>query len=80
MINRLIRRLQRELGASAIVVTHDLASARFVGDRITMLHEGKLVFDGTVDEVDRATDPVVRRFVEGRSDEPVGEAAPAGGS
>ena len=80
VINRLIRRLQRELGASAIVVTHDLASARFVGDRITMLHEGKLVFDGTVDEIDRATDPVVRRFVEGRSDEPVGEAAPAGGS
>jgi phospholipid/cholesterol/gamma-HCH transport system ATP-binding protein len=80
VINRLIRRLQRELGASAIVVTHDLASARFVGDRITMLHEGKLVFDGTVAEVDRATDPVVRRFVEGRSDEPVGEAAPAGGS
>jgi len=80
VINRLIRRLQRELGASAIVVTHDMASARFVGDRITMLHEGKLVFDGTVDEVDRATDPVVRRFVEGRSDEAVGEAAPAGGS
>jgi phospholipid/cholesterol/gamma-HCH transport system ATP-binding protein len=80
VINRLIRRLQRELGASAIVVTHDLASARFVGDRITMLHEGKLVFDGTVDEIDRAEDPVVRRFVEGRSDEPVGEAAPAGGS
>jgi len=80
VINRLIRRLQRELGASAIVVTHDMASARFVGDRITMLHEGKLVFDGTVDEIDRATDPVVRRFVEGHSDEPVGEAAPARGS
>ncbi len=80
VINRLIRRLQRELGASSIVVTHDMASARFVGDRIAMLHEGKSIFDGTVDEIDRATDPVVRRFVEGRSDEALEASAPAGGS
>ena len=79
VINRLILRLQKELGASAIVVTHDMASARFVGDRIAMLHEGKMIFDGPVDAIDRATDPVVRRFVEGRSDEAIDEAAPAGG-
>lgn len=69
VINRLIRRSQRELGAAAVVVTHDLASARFVGDRILLLHQGRIVFDGTPADIDRATDPVVRQFVEGRSDE-----------
>ncbi len=80
VINRLILRLQRDLGASALVVTHDMASARFVGDRIAMLDEGKMIFDGTADAIDHATDPRVRRFVEGRSDEILEEAAPAGGS
>ena len=69
VINRLIRRVQKELGAAAVVVTHDMASARFVGDRIALLHQGRIVFDGTPADVDRATDPLVRQFVEGRSDE-----------
>jgi ABC-type transporter Mla maintaining outer membrane lipid asymmetry ATPase subunit MlaF len=45
-----------------------------------MLHEGKMIFDGAAADIDRADDPVVRRFVEGRSDEALEEAAPAGGS
>jgi phospholipid/cholesterol/gamma-HCH transport system ATP-binding protein len=69
VINRLIRRVQGELGAAAIVVTHDLASARYIGDRVALLHQGRVVFDGTPAEVDRSTEPVVRQFVEGRSDE-----------
>jgi phospholipid/cholesterol/gamma-HCH transport system ATP-binding protein len=72
VINRLIRRSQKELGAAAIVVTHDLASARFIGDRIALLNQGRIIFDGTPADIDRATDPVVRQFVEGRSDETVG--------
>ena len=74
VINRLIRRSQKELGAAAIVVTHDLASARFIGDRIALLHQGRVLFDGTPADIDRATEPVVRQFVEGRSDETVGSA------
>ena len=69
VINRLIRRAQKELGAAAVVVTHDMASARFIGDRIALLHQGRIVFDGTPADIDRATDPVVRQFVEGKSDE-----------
>ncbi len=69
VINRLIRRAQKELGAAAIVVTHDMVSARFIGDRIALLHQGRIVFDGTPADIDRATDPVVRQFVEGKSDE-----------
>jgi phospholipid/cholesterol/gamma-HCH transport system ATP-binding protein len=69
VINRLIRRTQRDLGAAAIVVTHDMASARYIGDRIVLLHQGRIVFAGTPAELDRAGDPLVRQFVEGRSDE-----------
>ena len=69
VINRLIRRLQRDLGAAAIVVTHDMTSARFIADRVALLHQGRIVFNGTPAEIDRAGDPIVRQFVEGRSDE-----------
>lgn len=66
-INRLIRRLQKELGVTSLVVTHDLVSTRFVADRVAMLHEGRLHFDGSVAELDAVQDPIVRDFVEGRS-------------
>lgn len=69
VINRLIRRSQKDLGAAAIVVTHDMASARSIGDLIVLLHQGRIVFAGTPAEMDRAGDPLVRQFVEGRSDE-----------
>jgi phospholipid/cholesterol/gamma-HCH transport system ATP-binding protein len=69
VINRLIRRLQKELGAAAIVVTHDMTSARFIADRVALLHRGRIVFNGSPAEMDRASDPIVRQFVEGRSDE-----------
>jgi phospholipid/cholesterol/gamma-HCH transport system ATP-binding protein len=69
VINELILKLQRELKVTSIVVTHDMQSAFKVGDRIVMLHEGKLIFDGTPDQV-RATDnPIVHRFVLGEAGE-----------
>jgi phospholipid/cholesterol/gamma-HCH transport system ATP-binding protein len=70
-INRLIRRLQRELRVTSIVVTHDMVSARHVGDRFLLLHEGRVYFTGTLAELDSTRDPVVRDFVEGRSNETV---------
>jgi phospholipid/cholesterol/gamma-HCH transport system ATP-binding protein len=68
-INRLIRRLQSRLRVTSIVVTHDMRSAFHVADQIAYLHEGRIYFKGTPDELHRATDPVIRNFVEGRSDE-----------
>ncbi|UCG16949.1 MAG: ABC transporter ATP-binding protein [Phycisphaerales bacterium] len=67
VINELILKLKRELRVTGIVVTHDLASARKVGDRIIMLHGGKFVFDGSPQALDRCRDERVRRFVEGRA-------------
>lgn len=69
VINELIRKLQRELGVTSIVVTHDMASVRKVGDRVIMLHEGRFVFDGTPAQLEASDDPRVRRFVEGRATE-----------
>ena len=67
LINELILKLQSAMGATAIVVTHDMASARKVGDRIVMLHEGKLIVDASPAELDDVDDEVVRRFVQGRA-------------
>jgi len=71
VINKLIRTLQRELRVTSVVVTHDIKSAYHVGDRIAMLHEGRIVFSGTPDEVRRSDDPVIRQFVEGRAEGPI---------
>lgn len=66
-INRLIRRLQSRLRVTSIVVTHDMASTFHIADRVALLHEGRVRFDGSTDELRETTDEVVRDFVEGRS-------------
>ncbi len=71
VINELIRTLQRELKVTSVVVTHDIKSAYHVGDRIAMLHEGRIIFSGSPDEVRRTDDPVIRQFVEGRAEGPI---------
>lgn len=67
LINELILRLQQHLHNTAVVVTHDMASARKVGDRILMLHEGRFLLDTTPADLDNVTDDVVRRFVAGQA-------------
>ncbi len=69
VINELIIKLQHELNVTSIVVTHDMASAIKVGDRIVMLRQGKIVFDGTPEEIQKSTDPIVRQFVTGEAGE-----------
>jgi phospholipid/cholesterol/gamma-HCH transport system ATP-binding protein len=70
-IDQLIRSLQKRLGVTSVVVTHDMTSAYKVADRIAMLHEGKVVFTGTADETRTTTNPMVRQFVEGSSTGPI---------
>ena len=69
VINELILKLQRELNVTSVVVTHDMHSAFKVAQRIVMLHRGKLIFDGTPQEIQQSKDPVIHHFV-------VGEAGP----
>lgn len=69
VINELILKLQRELGVTSVVVTHDMASAYKVADRIVMLYRGQFIADGSPDEIRGTQDDRVRRFIEGRADE-----------
>jgi phospholipid/cholesterol/gamma-HCH transport system ATP-binding protein len=69
VINELIVKLQKELKVTSIVVTHDMQSAFKVGDRIVMLHEGHIIFDGTPKEIQQTKDSVVKRFVQGEASE-----------
>jgi len=64
-INHLICSLQKRLGITAIVVTHDIHSAFTVGDRIAFLYEGKIAFDGSVAEAKKTSQPLLRKFLEG---------------
>lgn len=68
MIDELMVALKRELGATSVVVTHDLTSAFRVADRIAMLYGGEIRAVGTPEEIRASGDPAVRAFVEGRRD------------
>ena len=66
VIDRLMVQTREKLGVTGIVVTHDMRTAYTVGDRIAMLYRGRIRQVGTVDEIRRTHDPVVRQFIEGR--------------
>jgi phospholipid/cholesterol/gamma-HCH transport system ATP-binding protein len=66
VIDELMLRAKHELGVTGLVVTHDLRSAFRVADRIAMLYQGRVRQVGTVEEIRRTEDPVVRQFIEGR--------------
>jgi phospholipid/cholesterol/gamma-HCH transport system ATP-binding protein len=67
-INRLIRRLQQRFGVTSIVVTHDMKSASHIGDHIAYLHEGRIYFYGTIQELEQSNDPLIQDFMLGRSE------------
>src|SRR5437868_15226704 len=67
-INHMIRRLQRRLGVTSIVVTHDMKTAFHCADRVALLHEGRVHFDGSVEGLKASTDQVIVDFIEGRSE------------
>ncbi len=67
VINQLIVKLKRELKVTSITVTHDMASAFKIADRIVMLHEGKIIFDGTPADIQRTENKIVHEFVIGEA-------------
>jgi phospholipid/cholesterol/gamma-HCH transport system ATP-binding protein len=66
-INKLIRRLQRKLGVTSIIVTHDMKTAFHCGDSIAFLHEGRVHFLGGIEEMRASRDPILVDFIEGNS-------------
>ncbi|MBL4616861.1 MAG: ATP-binding cassette domain-containing protein [Robiginitomaculum sp.] len=71
VINRLIREQVTELGATAISITHDMASARHIADEIAMIFEGKIIWRGAADDVDSSGNAYVEQFVNGSADGPI---------
>ena len=71
VINNLIRSIQQRMNVTSVVVTHDLHSAWKVGDRVALLHEGRMQFNGTPAEAEVSNDMLVRQFIAGRSEGPV---------
>jgi phospholipid/cholesterol/gamma-HCH transport system ATP-binding protein len=66
VIDQLMIRMREKLGVTSVVITHDMRSAYTVGSRIAMLYQGGVRQVGTVAEIQRTTDPIVRQFIEGR--------------
>ena len=71
VINDLIVKCVSDLGATAISITHDMASARKIGHRIGMLYEGKLIWQGGTADVDHSGNAHVDQFINGRAEGPI---------
>ncbi len=71
VINDLIVKCVRELGATALSITHDMASARKIADRIAMLHAGKIIWAGPTAEIDNSGNPYVEQFIHGSAEGPI---------
>jgi phospholipid/cholesterol/gamma-HCH transport system ATP-binding protein len=71
VINGLIVRCVRQLGATALSITHDMASVRKIADRVAMLYGGQIVWEGAVDRIDASGNGYVDQFIHGRAEGPI---------
>jgi phospholipid/cholesterol/gamma-HCH transport system ATP-binding protein len=71
VINDLIVKCTKELGATALSITHDMASARKIADRIAMLYKGRLIWIGPAKDIDHSGNPFVDQFIHGRAEGPI---------
>jgi phospholipid/cholesterol/gamma-HCH transport system ATP-binding protein len=71
IINGLILRGVKTLGATALSITHDMASTRKIADRIAMIYDGKIIWDGPVAKIDASGNPYVEQFIHGRAEGPI---------
>lgn len=71
VINDLIVSLNQRLLVTSIAVTHDMTSAFKIADRIVMLYQGRIEFDGTPEQIKVSSNPIVRQFVTGRANGPI---------
>jgi phospholipid/cholesterol/gamma-HCH transport system ATP-binding protein len=65
VIDELIVKMKRELGVTSLVITHDMTSAYRISDRIAMIYEGRILEEGTPDEIRNTKNPIIRGFIEG---------------
>ena len=73
VIDQLIIELSEKIGATSIIVTHEMGSAFKIATRIAMLFQGRIIADGTPEDFKKSTDPVVAQFISGNIDGPIGD-------
>ena len=71
VINNLIVDCVKDLGATAVTITHDMTSARKIADQVAMIHEGKIIWNGAVAELYDSKNSYVDQFIHGRADGPI---------
>ena len=71
VINDLIVKSVRTLGATALSITHDMASARKIADHVAMIHQGKIIWHGSVKDLDKSGNEYVDQFIHGRATGPI---------
>jgi len=71
VINDLIIKNSKELGATTISITHDMHSARRIADKVAMLYEGKIIWFGDIKDIDNSDNPYLDQFINGRSTGPI---------
>jgi len=71
VINELIGEIVREMGATAVTITHDMSSVRAIAHRVAMLHDGLIRWHGPVGDMDAADDPYLQQFIHGRAEGPI---------
>ncbi len=71
VINNLICSSVKDLGATALSITHDIASARKIADRVAMIYQGRIIWAGAVAEMDQVDNPYVDQFIHGRAEGPI---------
>ncbi len=71
VINDLIVSTVDRLGVSALSITHDMASARKIADRVAMIYKGKIIWDGPTAEIDKSGNEYVEQFIHGRAEGPI---------
>ena len=71
VINDLIVECVKDLGATTLSITHDMASARKIADRIAMIHKGEIIWEGDKIDVDNSDNAYVEQFIHGRADGPI---------
>ena len=71
VIDQLIVKCVKEIGATAISITHDMASARRIADRMAMLYKGQIIWAGAVSDIDDSDNALVDQFIHGRAEGPI---------
>lgn len=71
VINKLIREIVVEIGATAMTITHDMSSVRAIADKVAMIHDGKVQWTGPIADIENSGDPYMDQFLHGRAEGPI---------